>query len=350
MTMEGPGPAFLPVGHPSRPAAARALGGSIAVAALFTMWAHLGTQVHAVRAGSPWQDDPYDALVSVTEFLVPVLAALVLARMWLCRRFEPLPLVRLRQLLRAAQVITGLVAATVAVDWVAAATGADRSLWDRGTPLLIGTLVPLSGAVLAGYGLQRAAIRQLLPDDRPPVGDWLDDAPALAERLRIPWVAGWLRETGLLDHLRGHVGLLAAGISISASGAVTLGLVVGEGDGLPAQLYATLAVIYAAGVFAFCRIANSTLHLAVARPAGDSSQSRQRRRLRSATSIGATAAPAGAYLAFSLRDTLGTALLGAQVTRVGQLILVSLVGALVAAALSIAAVPIVGARRPGRSR
>jgi len=132
MTIPGPGPAALPVGHPARPAAARALRVSLVVAALFTVWAYVGTQVQAVRAGSPWQDDPYDALVSLTQFLVPVLAALVLARMWLCRRFEPLPLFRLRQLLRGAQVTTGLVAATVAVDWVAAAARADQSLWDRG--------------------------------------------------------------------------------------------------------------------------------------------------------------------------------------------------------------------------
>ncbi len=349
MTIPGPGPAALPMGHPARPAAARALGVSLVVAALFTVWAYVGTQVQAVRAGSPWQDDPYDALVSLTEFLVPVLAALVLARMSLCRRFEPLPLFRLRQLLRGAQVTTGLVAATVAVDWVAAAARADQSLWDRGTPLLIGTLVPLSGAVLTGYALQRAAIRQLPPDDRPSVGDWLDDAPALAERLRIPRVAGWLRATRLLDYLRGHVVLVAAATSGLASAAVTLGLVVGEGGGLPALLYLTLAVIYAAGLFAFCRIANSTLHLAVARH-DDSSTCGQRRQVRRATSVGATAAPAGAYVAFALRDTIGAALLGTQGTTVGRVGLVSLVGALLAAVTSTAAVLLIGAppSRPSR--
>jgi len=350
VTMPGHGPAALPVGHPARQAAARALWVSIALATLFTVWAYVGTQLHAVRAGSPWQDDPYDALVSLTEFLVPVLAALVLVRMWLCRRFEPLPLFRLRQLLHAAQVTTGLVAATVAVDWVAAVTRADQSLWDRGTPLLIGTLVPLSGAVLAGYGLQRAAIRRLPPENRPPAGDWLDDAPALAERLRIPLVAGWLRATGLLDHLRGHVVLVAAAISILASTAVTLGLAVGEGGGLPALLYVTLAAIYAAGLFAFCLIANSTLHLAVARDAGDSSPSGEHRRLRRAVSVGATAAAAGTYVASALRDTVGTVLFGAQITTVGRLVLVSLAGALITAALSVVVVLIVGAQPRRRSR
>ncbi len=334
MTVPGPGPAALPVGHPSRPAAARALGGSIAVAALFTVWAYVGTQVHAVRAGSPWQDDPYDALVSLTEFLVPALAVLVLARMWLCRRFESLPLFRLRQLLRAAQVSTGLVAATVAVDWVVVAARADHSLWARGTPLLIGTLVPLSGAVLVGYRLQRAAMGRLPPHDRPSVGDWLDDAPVLAERLRLPQVAGWLRATGLLNHLRGYVVLVAAAISVLASAAVTLALVVGEGGGLPALLYVTLTVIYAAGVLAFCLIANSTLHLAVARNAGNSSPSGQRRQRPRASSVGATAAAAGAYVVFALRDTVGAALLGTQVTTVGELVLISLAGALLAARYS----------------
>ena len=343
MTTPGPGLAALPVGHPARPVAARALWVSIAVAGLFTVFAYASTQVHAVRAGSPWQDDPYDALVSLTEFLVPVLAALVVARMWLCRRFEPLPLFRVRQLLRAAQVATGLVAATVAVDWVAAATGTDRSLWDRGTPWLIATLVPLSGAVLAGFGLQRAAIRRLPPGDGPPGGDWLDDAAAVAERLRVPQVAVWLRATRLLDHLRRYVVLVAAAISILASAAVTTALVVGEGGGLPALLYLTLALIYAAGLFAFCLIANSTLHLALAESAGDPSPSRRRRRLRRATYVGVAAAALGAYVAFALRDTIGTALIGTQVTTVGQLVLVSVAGALLAAALSFAAMLTVGA-------
>ncbi|MGH3768986.1 MAG: hypothetical protein ACRDTX_28205 [Pseudonocardiaceae bacterium] len=71
----GPELAALPVGHPARPVATRALWVSIAVAGLFTVLAHVSTRLHVVRAGSPWQDDPYDALVSLTEFLATALAA-----------------------------------------------------------------------------------------------------------------------------------------------------------------------------------------------------------------------------------------------------------------------------------
>lgn len=348
MTMPGPGPAALHVGHPARPAAARALGVSLVVAALFTVWAFVGTQVQAVRAGSPWQDDPYDAVVSLTEFLVPVLAGLVLARTRLCRRLEPLPLFRLRQLLRGAQVTVGLVAATVVADGVAAATRADRSRWDPGTPWLIWSLVPLGGAVLVGCALQRAAIRRLPPDDRRPVGDWLDDLPELAERLRTPRMAHWLRSTRLLDHLRRHVVLVAAATSGSAGAAVTLGLFVGEGGGLPALSYLTLGVIYTAGLFAFCRIANSTLQLAVARH--DPGARGRRRQVRRATSVGATAAAAGAYVAFALRDTIGVAVLGTRSTSVASSGVVSLMGALIAAVTATAALLLIGARasRPSR--
>lgn len=342
MTTPGPELYALPVGHPARPAAARALWVSVAVASLFTVFAYASTQVHAVRAGSPWQNDPYDALVSLTEFLVPVLSALVVTRMWLCRRFEPLPLFRVRQVLRAAQVATGLVAGTVAVDWVAAATGADQPLWDRGTPWLIATLVPLSGAVLAAFGLQRSAIHRLPRGARPPAGDWLDDAAALAERLRTPRVAAWLRATRVLDHIRRHVLVVAAAISILASAAVTTALVVGEGGGLPPQLYLTMAVIYAAGLFAFCLIANRTLHLATARTVANPNPSAQGQRLSRAAYVAVVAAALSAYVAFALRDTIGSALFGAPVTTVGQLVLVSLAGALLAGALSFAAVLAVG--------
>jgi hypothetical protein len=35
------------------------------------------TQIHAVRMDSPWQDDPYNVVLSVTVFAVPALAAAI---------------------------------------------------------------------------------------------------------------------------------------------------------------------------------------------------------------------------------------------------------------------------------
>ncbi|MBN9100663.1 MULTISPECIES: hypothetical protein [unclassified Pseudonocardia] len=50
-------------GHPARRAAARALGLTLGLA--------------AVRAGSPWQDDPYRGAVSCTLFLALPLSAVL---------------------------------------------------------------------------------------------------------------------------------------------------------------------------------------------------------------------------------------------------------------------------------
>jgi hypothetical protein len=104
----------LPPGHRARPGAAAALWTSVAGAGAFTVFAYVTTQLHAVRAGSPWQDDPYDTVVTFTMFSVPLLGAITALRALLCRRGEPLPLYRIHQLLRAALVNTLLVAVTLA--------------------------------------------------------------------------------------------------------------------------------------------------------------------------------------------------------------------------------------------
>ena len=72
-------PAALPVGAPVRDRAGRALLGATLLGVAFTVFAALTTQDRAVRAHSPWQDDPYDALVSFTQLLVPVMVAAAVA-------------------------------------------------------------------------------------------------------------------------------------------------------------------------------------------------------------------------------------------------------------------------------
>src|SRR6476469_3123576 len=115
--------ASLPVGAAVRDTAGRSLLGAAVLGAAFTLFAAITTQDPAVRAHSPWQDDPYDALVSLTALLVPVMLLAGLARTRLCRRSEPLPAARLDGLVRAARLVVLLVAATVGVDVVAALLG-----------------------------------------------------------------------------------------------------------------------------------------------------------------------------------------------------------------------------------
>jgi hypothetical protein len=54
---------------------------SLGAAGLFEVLTLVATQDKTVRAASPWQDDPYDALVSLTQFAVPILALVIALRL-----------------------------------------------------------------------------------------------------------------------------------------------------------------------------------------------------------------------------------------------------------------------------
>ncbi|MEU4584432.1 hypothetical protein AB0F92_20400 [Kitasatospora aureofaciens] len=324
----------LEVGHPARPAAAAALLTSAAGAAAFTLFAYLTTQVRVVRAGSPWQDDPYDAVVTFTMFFVPLLATLGGARALLCRRDRPLPRYRVEQVLRAALVCTLLVAATLATDWAAVAVRADRASSDGGTPWLIASLLPLTGMTAESLLLHRRAI-QRLPE---PVcgaedsgGDWLDDLAPLANLLAGPRsrrgraLGALIGRSAVLGFVRLHFAPLAAAAALAAGLLVATGLASGEGwPGLP--LFTVETAVFAGGTFAFVMISNSALRFAASPPA-----SKTRRAARIATTAGALALPAS----LALRDTVWQLLgFGDQVDSIGQWAAVSLACALLTGTLT----------------
>jgi hypothetical protein len=152
----------LPAGHPARPVVSSALLAAVINAVVFTVFAYVTTQVKAVRHGSPWQDDPYNTVVTFTMFFVPIVTALIVLRIPLCRRDEPLPLHRATQLLRAAVVSALLLSATSVTDWAAVLARADHPLWNSRTPWLIGALALMS--VSAGLNwVVLARTRRLLP-------------------------------------------------------------------------------------------------------------------------------------------------------------------------------------------
>lgn len=93
-------PDVLTVGHLGRLPLRSALCWSLASAGGFTV---LATQNMSVRAHSPWQDDPYDLVISFTQFVIPVLAAATCLRILRCRRDQPLPAVRTSDLLPPAR-------------------------------------------------------------------------------------------------------------------------------------------------------------------------------------------------------------------------------------------------------
>lgn len=286
----------LPAGHPARRPVAVALWSALGTAGVFVVFAFLTTQVRAVRAGSPWQDDPYDAVVSGTMFFVPVLAAAMLARMALCRAARPLPLFRVRQLLRAALAGTLLVAVTVLADWIAVLARADHRLWNAGTPWLAGALAPLTMLVAVALVLYGRAARVVPGDGGRPDGDWLDDLLLIVGALaaRGPRAVRAFPAGPAIAFVRRHfVALAAAASFVVGLGMITV-LAVGEG-GFALPLFALLTTVSTGAWFAFTMICDRVLRLTV-RPAG--------RPWRRAVRVSVTAAAAALYAATGLRDLL----------------------------------------------
>jgi dienelactone hydrolase len=306
---------LLPAGHQAPSAAVTALWVSVAGAAAFTVFAFLTTQVHAVRAGSPWQDDPYDGVVSFTQFVVPALAVLTVTRARLLGGGGPQPVFRVAQLLRAALVCTLLVTATVVTDWLAVTVRADHRLWNHTTPWLITALVPLTAAVAAGLLTQRRAFRRLPPRDaRGPEGDWLDDLPALTEA-PAPFLprsarrlAGVMSRADVTGFARRHVLTLAAAAALLSGVVLSTGMTLGEHWTDP-LLFGTATAIGAGGFFSLFMVCNTALRIVVPH-ANDATPvarpSRTHRSARIATVAGALALPASAVLRGGIRPMLGT--------------------------------------------
>ena len=294
----------VPAGHPARPVVRAALAASVLNAVVFTVFACVTTQVKAVRHGSPWQDDLYETVVTFTMFFVPIVTALIVPRMLLCRRNQPVPLDRAAQLLRASVVSALLVTATFATDWAAVIARADRSLWDSGTPWLISVLALVS--VLAAVNwVMLARTPGLLPRhdvDQVP-GDWLDDARLLVDRVaaRLPQptspFAAWLDRTGAIGWIRRRATLVVAAGSLAAGLVVATALARENGFG---ALFFSETAWFGGGAYAFGMIANAVLRLTARQPRG-----RLRQALNNAAIAGAAALPVSLGLRGSILVATG---------------------------------------------
>ncbi|MGI8577633.1 MAG: hypothetical protein ACR2KG_06885 [Nocardioidaceae bacterium] len=317
----------LPAGHELRRTVGRALVFTGVTAAAFTAFAVLTTQVHAVRSGSPWQDDPYDAVVSFTEFFVPPLAVLGAIRALLCRRDEPLPVVRVDQLLRLAKAIGFLVGITVVTDVVALALRADRRLWNGLTPVSIAALAVVVAALgVSGFAVWRAhhAVRRLV-GAAADQGDWLGDLPVLASRLTSSWqprhrrpalaFAAW---TTRWPALHRHLAAAMVALALLVVGATLSGAQAWR-EGYPASLFVFGTLLFAGTTWAGLVIVNRYLSL-VAVP---HAETRAGRAARVSFVLGCLVLP----VVGGLRDLIWQALgVGPYVRTPGQLCLVTFGG------------------------
>jgi hypothetical protein len=290
-------PASIPTGHPSVRAARVAAGVCVVTTGAFTLFALVTTQLKNVRSASPWQDDPYDAVVSFTELLVPLLTAMLVVRAVLLFVGTTQPTFRVRQLVRASLVSMTLVAVTALVDVMASLRRADHPLWTPGTPWLIASLAPLEALACAGIATAVIAARQVPAAGRAEPGDWLADVGHVADL-----AAGRHVDRPRLDHaislVRRHLVVIALLTAAIAGTAISVEQGVIEGWTSP-LLFATSAVVGAGGLFAAAILCNRVLGvIAAVRPATHPIAPRQT--LLAAATVAGVALPVSA----GFRDTL----------------------------------------------
>lgn len=132
----------------------RALIGSIVLSAGFCLYIFFAKETPSLYVHEPWQDDPYDALISFEFVVLPVLTVLCACRFLLSARDAAVPGRRIVDLVRGCYLLNGIVAVTVAAEWLSVFLGthpADRS------PVTAGVL-----AVLAAFSAANLLILILL--------------------------------------------------------------------------------------------------------------------------------------------------------------------------------------------
>ncbi len=149
----------------------------------------------------PWQDDPYDLLVSLDFVVLPLLVATGVLRFQLCRRYSVLPARRLVDLLRICGAAVGACLVTELGEWIAVALGLHRAAWDAATfwqvVALMASTVAMVGVGLLLRSATHAVDRVARPAAQP---DWLADAVTLGLRasgVLRQGTAGALRCAGL---------------------------------------------------------------------------------------------------------------------------------------------------------
>jgi hypothetical protein len=259
----------MSAGDPRRRAIGRAVFGTLIAAAVF--FAFTATKhIKPLYIHAPWLNDPYDAVFSFTMFFVPLVVAVLLVQVSLCRKPEPLPAYRVIAILRGCRVVIAAIAVELFSAWAAVAVGANRSQWTAGgtglqIALLIASTLVTGTAIL--YLRRAPHLREpdLTIEGQP--ADWLADVIAVAQR-ESRWL-GPLRRSGLsrltwadravVSRTRRHP-LVAAAVASGAFAITVLGY-----QGLREQYSLSLTLLAIAlgfcGMFVFLVIAGSYMRV-----------------------------------------------------------------------------------------
>ncbi|MFC4050029.1 hypothetical protein ACFOY4_10070 [Actinomadura syzygii] len=236
-----------------------AVAASLGAALVFEALAVLATQDEPVRAIGPWQDDPYDAVVSLGQFMVPIPALVIVLRL-LAWRMPGGP-DRGQRTMRAAAVMIALVGIALVAEWAAVMSGAHRSSWDGWTGALSGGLATASIlTVVAAATLVRC--RRARGSSRRWRHDWLGDVVMLCKRTPVlrnwagPETAAWVRRRAMT---------VFVALSVLAAVGITGAQAIGERWTNP-LLTAWMLIVETTSYLTFCLIGNAIAGF-VARPA-----------------------------------------------------------------------------------
>lgn len=312
--------------HTERPAASRRarhiILAALVLGVLFEVLNILVTQVRPVRLASPWQDDPFDAIIGAGMFVVAMLEVVLGARLLAWR--APGAPDRARQMLRVTGTITAVIAITAGVQWAGVAEGAHGRAWSGWTTLLIAWLAVTTAATV-GLSVSLASVRARRRGPPRWEHDWLGDAALLAAR--FPALGG-LVTPGVVSWIRRRTITLFAALSAFAAVIVIGALAVGEHWTDTLLIGWALAVETAAN-FAFCMVTNALAGF-IARPPRHPG-----RRIAETTIVAACLA---IQVSEAFHDQIWQTLAGHPVDAVGELIALSGGAALIASAICAAAI------------
>lgn len=357
MTM-GPN-AQLPAGDPARRLAERAIAGTLGLALLFILFNWSAKKVPGLYRHEPWQDDPFDALVSLSIFWVPLMAVLCLTRVLLWRRSAPQPVRRVRELLQASGVLLAVMMTTLTSDWVSVLLRVHQASWTGATAVAITGLTVVSLASLAiARGLRRAWRQPFQRSEAIDGPDWLSDMISLGEQeaARLgPLRPAATRVVRLADRyaataIRRHPLLVAASLALAFGFSTSLGQ--GLREGYAFNVFLVLFINQVASMFAYLAITGAFLGIAGTpsrQLAAPQSSPGRRRAVRAGIAACVSVPIAGAFRA-ELWSLLG---LPGSRSRAYDLIMLMLAAAAVGAALTYTAEAIrerVGRWRPTRPR
>jgi len=287
----------LAVGDPSR----RRIG----LAAVIALWTAFGfvvylwiaKEIRLLYVHEPWQNDPYDAVVSFAFFFVPILAAFCLIRAALCNSTKPLPVRRVRELLIASRLMLAVAGVTLGAEWLSFALGVERELWDSATVVMLVALGFMTAVVLVAAVLVIGALRGTPAAESGP--DWWSDASAVIDEYWRPGMPLGAVLPRFAKWVIDHAALAARGWPLATAAIVSIGfgglLATFQGlaeDGFAPPVFILYTSVAAASMFAFLLAAGAHLHLAGER------QPMAGRSRRFADSAAAAAAVFAAALAF----------------------------------------------------